>query len=90
MFLQFVATDHFRIVDLDCKLPSSPTDLLKILETAIVAKEFYDIQWTFIPPEFISSAIYRSLDVNTILPFIGHPKELGEGGFGVITEVILP
>ncbi len=90
MFLQLVATDHFRSVDLDCKLPLSPTDLSKILETAVVAKEFYDIQWTFIPPEFTYSAIHRSLDANTILPFIGDPKELGEGGFGVITEVILP
>ena len=88
-FLQLISTD-FRNVDLDSKLPMSPTDLSRVLGTAIVAKEFYDIQWTFIPPEFTYSAIHRSLDANTILPFIGDPKELGEGGFGVVTEVILP
>lgn len=89
MFLQLIATD-FRNVDLDSKLPLSSTDLSKVLETAVVAKEFYDMQWTFIPPEFTYSAIHRSLDANTILPFIGNPKDLGEGGFGVITEVNLP
>lgn len=89
-FLRFIATDHFRVVDLDSKLPLSLTDLSIILEKAAVAKEFYDVQWTFLPPEFTYSAIHRSLDANTILPFIGEPKELGEGGFGVITEVILP
>ncbi|KAL9075022.1 MAG: hypothetical protein Q9161_001953 [Pseudevernia consocians] len=86
---KLIATDY-RNVDLDSKLPLSPTDLSKVLETAVVAKEFYDTQWTFIPPEFTYSAIHRSLDANTILPFIGDPKELGEGGFGVVTEVILP
>ena len=90
MFLRFIATDHFRKIDLDSKLPLSLTDLSKILEMAVVAKEFYDVQWAFVPPEFTYSAIHRSLDANTILPFIGEPKELGEGGFGVITEVNLP
>ena len=89
-FLRFIATDHFRTIDLDCKLPLPLTDLSKILEMAVVAKEFYDLQWTFVPPEFTYSAIHRSLDAKTILPFIGEQKELGEGGFGVITEVNLP
>ena len=89
MFLKLVATD-FRNVDLDSKLPLSRTDLSKVFEGAVVAKEFYDTQWTFIPPEFTYSAIHRSLDANTILPFIGDPKELGEGGFGLIIEIVLP
>ena len=89
-FLRFIATDHFRIIDLDCKLPLPLADLSKILELAVVAKEFYDLQWTFVPPEFTYSAIHRSLDAQTILPFIGEPKEFGEGGFGIITEVNLP
>ena len=89
-FLRFIETDHFRLDGLDSRLPLPLTELSKILETTAVAKEFFDVQWTFIPPEFKNSAIHRSLDADTILPFIGEPKDLGEGSFGVVTEVLVP
>ena len=90
LFLQFIATDYSQFVDLDRKLPLSRTDLSEVLKSATVALEFYNTQWTFIPPEFSYSAIHRSLDADTILPFMGDAACLGEGGFGVITEVNLP
>ncbi len=89
-FLHFIDRDNFQVVNLDHKLPYTLSSLSTIFESETVAKEFFDVQWGFVAPEFTYSALHRSLDINTVLPFVDEEKQLGEGGFGTVTEVFLP
>ena len=55
-FFRFIATDHFRVIDLNFKLSLSLIDFSKILKITTIAKEFYDVQWTFVFSEFTYNA----------------------------------
>lgn len=88
--IRFIERDQFQASKLDSKLPLSLPALEEYLPSHSVALEFYDLQWEFTYPGFSHTVLHRSLDSNTVLPFVGEPKHLGEGGFGIVSEVILP
>ncbi|KAL8923159.1 MAG: hypothetical protein Q9172_003256 [Xanthocarpia lactea] len=88
--LRFIEKDQFQFIRLDDKLPLTLPVLKEILLSDTTAEEFSDLQWEFTAPEFSYSALHRTLHPSTILPFIGNPKFLGEGGFGRVSEVSLP
>ncbi len=88
--ISFIERDQFQASKLDSKLPLTLQTLEEQLPSSSIASEFYDLQWEFTYPGFSHTVLHRSLDPNTVLPFIGDPKQLGEGGFGTVSEVILP
>ncbi|KAL8646583.1 MAG: hypothetical protein Q9226_006797 [Calogaya cf. arnoldii] len=88
--IRFIERDQFQASKLDSKLPLDLQALQGYLPSHSIALEFYDLQWEFTYPEFFLTVLHRSLDPNTVLPFVGDPKYLGEGGFGTVTEVLLP
>ncbi|KAL8680135.1 MAG: hypothetical protein Q9186_003659 [Xanthomendoza sp. 1 TL-2023] len=81
LIVHFIEKDQFQSVKLDYKLPFTVQALAGILHSHTTAGEFHDIQWEFTSPEFSHSMFHRSLNSNTVLPFVGDPKDLGEGGF---------
>ncbi len=88
--VRFIERDQFQASTLDSKLPLTLPALEECLPSNSIALEFYDLQWDFTYPGFSHTVLHRSLHSNTVLPFIGEPKHLGEGGFGIVTEVTLP
>ncbi|KAL8689077.1 MAG: hypothetical protein Q9218_005166, partial [Villophora microphyllina] len=90
LLTEFIEKDQFQAVKLDAKLPTTLPALEDILPSQTTAGEFFDLQWEFTSPEFTYSVLHRSLHPSSVLPFIGGSKDLGEGGFGTVTEVILP
>jgi hypothetical protein len=84
--LRFIENDQFSKSRLDDKIPFS-MDILNVIDQAI-APVFLRQQWELSAPSFPGAISHRVLDKNIILPFIKE-KQIGEGSFGVIYEVVL-
>ena len=86
LILEFVEQDQFQESWLDSRLPLSLPALESILSHTD-AIDFDDKQWEFVSPVFSLSKGHRHLDDNTILPFCGKPRQRGDGGFGLVSEI---
>lgn len=78
--------DNFLDTELDSKLPFEESVLRDIIQADY--REFYDLQWQVVAPFFKPNLLHRNLHDRCPLPFI-EVKPLGEGGFGIISQVTL-
>lgn len=86
LITQFLKHDNFLDVELDSKLPFEEDALRRIIPNDY--RDFYDIQWEFSAPIFRPNLHHRNLHNRCLLPFIKIEK-IGEGGFGVVSRVLL-
>lgn len=80
----FIANDHLQGERIDSRLPFSKESLHFIAPD--VAEEFYEEQWHFTAPILSRQFHHRSLDAETILPFV-QSKFRGEGAFGKVHQI---
>lgn len=86
LITQFLKHDNFLDVELDSKLPFEEDALRRIIPDDY--RDFYDIQWEFSAPIFRPNLHHRNLHNRCLLPFTKVEK-IGEGGFGVVSRVLL-
>lgn len=77
---KFIEGDQLQSSQLDHRLPFH-LEQLQTLMSRGHANLFYEKQWEFTAPIFAPFVLRRSLEYETILPFIREEK-LGSGGFG--------
>jgi hypothetical protein len=84
---KFIENDQFHKGELDAKLPISEATLQALLGKA-AGRSFWDNQWIFVAPVFRHDLSHRRLENPVVLPFI-QSSPIGEGAFGVVSEVTL-
>lgn len=84
VIIHFIANDHLQGQRIDSRLPFSKESLHFIGPD--IAEEFYEEQWHFTAPILSRQFHHRSLDAETILPFM-QSKFRGEGAFGKVHEI---
>lgn len=82
--LHFIANDHLQGQRIDSRLPFSKESVQSIAPH--VAEEFYEEQWHFTAPILSRQFHHRTLDAETILPFV-QSLFRGEGAFGKVHQI---
>lgn len=85
---KFIEKDGLLLRQVDEDLPFSRGRLRSVADDNLFINCFYEKQWQFCAPVISQRIIPRTLEDETVLPFL-KSEYSGEGGFGVITKITI-
>ena len=85
---KFIEKDGLLLRQIDEDLPLGKGRLRTVADDNLFINSFYEKQWQFCAPVISQRIIPRTLEDETVLPFLTSER-IDQGGFGVITKITI-